>query len=144
MTCVISSVCGVTHPLPSTGADHLRENRVTHQTGAQLRGPSQTHKDTHSKESKQESEANAGGLNTREAEQETIAAQLDESVRELLQEQQGNMGFDKDGRNPQLQRAGKRENNNEHRSERSRNVDQELTEMLEDNAELQDLLKEDA
>lgn len=134
----------MTHPLPSIGADHLRENRVTHQTGAQLRGPLQTHKDTHSKESKQESEANAGGLNTREAEQETIAAQLDESVRELLQEQQGNMGFDKDGRNPQLQRAGKREKENEHRSERSRNVDQELTEMLEDNAELQDLLKEDA
>lgn len=134
----------MTHPLPSIGADHLRENRVTYQTGAQLQGPSQTHKDTHSKESKQESEANAGGLNTREAEQETIAAQLDESVRELLQEQQGNMGFDKDGRNPQLQRAGKREKENEHRSERSRNVDQELTEMLEDNAELQDLLKEDA
>ena len=134
----------MTHPLPSIGANHLRENRVTHQTGAQLRGPLQTHKDTHSKESKQESEANAGGLNTREAEQETIAAQLDESVRELLQEQQGNMGFDKDGRNPQLQRAGKREKENEHRSERSRNVDQELTEMLEDNIELQDLLKEDA
>lgn len=141
---MLSAVCGVTHPLPSIGADHLRENRVTRQTGAQLRGPSQTHKDAHSKESKQESEANAGGLNTREAEQETIAAQLDESVRELLQEQQGNMGFDKDGRNPQLQRAGKREKENEHRSERSRNVDQELTEMLEDNAELQDLLKEDA
>ena len=106
VTCVISSVCGVTRPPPSIGADHLGENRVTHQTGPQLRGPSQTHKDAHSKESKQESEPNAG-LNTREAEQETIAAQLDESVRELLQEQQGNMGFDKDG--PQLQRAGKRE-----------------------------------
>ena len=134
----------MTRPPPSIGADHLGENRVTHQTGPQLRGLSQTHKDAHSKESKQESEPNAGGLNTREAEQETIAAQLDKSVRELLQEQQGNMRFDKDGRNPHLQRVGKREKDNEHRSERSRNVDRELTEMLEDNAELQDLLKEDA
>ena len=113
----------------------------------QLQGPSQTRRDTHSKEShllKQENEANAAGLNTRKAEQETIAAQLDKSVNELLQEQQENVGFDtrKDRENPQLQRAGKRKEN-EHRPERGMNVDQELTELLEDNAELQNLLKED-
>ena len=136
---------GVTCPSPSIGAEHLREKRVTHPTGplggidvnTQLRGP-------YDKEShllKQEYEANAG-LNTRKAaEQETIAAQLDKSVKEVLQEQQENVGFDthKDRENPQLQRAGKR---NKHRPERG-NVDQELTELLEDNAELQNLLKED-
>ena len=110
----------------------------------QLQGPSQTRRDTHSKEShllKQENEANAAGLNTRKAEQESIAAQLDKSVKEL-QEQQENVGFDmrKDRENPQLQRAGKRK---KERPERGMNVDQELTELLEDNAELQDLLKED-
>ena len=91
---------------------------------------------------KQENEANTAGLNTRKAEQETIAAQLDKSVKELLQEQQENVGFDthKDRENPQLQRVGKRK---KERPERGMNVDQELTELLEDNAELQDLLKED-
>ena len=133
----------------------MGEKRVTHQIGplggtdvkTQPRGPAQTHGDTHSKEThllKQENEANAG-LNTRKAEQETIAAQLDKSVKELLQEQQENVGFDmrKGREKPQLQRAGKREEENEHRPERGMNVDQELTELLEDNAELQDLLKED-
>ena len=129
-------------PSPSIGADHLGEKRVTHPTGplggidvnTQLRGP-------YDKEShllKQE----YAGLNTRKAaEQETIAAQLDKSVKEVLQEQQENVGFDthKDRENPQLQRAGKR---NKHRPKRG-NVDQELTELLEDNAELQNLLKED-
>ena len=134
-------------PSSSIGADHLGEKRVTVplDVNTQLQSPSQTHRDTHSKEGhllKQENEANAAGLNTRKAEQETIAAQLDKSVKELLQEQQENVGFDthKDRENPQLQRVGKRK---KERPERGMNVDQELTELLEDNAELQDLLKED-
>ena len=82
-------------PSPSIGADHLGEKRVTHPTGplggidvnTQPRG-------RYGKEShllKQE----YAGLNTRKAaEQETIAAQLDKSVKEVLQEQQENVGFD--------------------------------------------------
>ena len=79
--------------------------------------------------------------------QKTVVEQIDDSMKELLREQQEIEGLlshkEKEG-HPQLQREGERgQGRGKQSREGEKNTDQELAVLLEDNAELQDLLKEE-
>jgi len=134
------------------GTNRLEERRETHQNIQQTENvdhqfraqdgmganTQQQQSDTHNDEIQE---------NAAKEVRKTIVEQIDESMKELLREQQEIEGLlshkEKEGY-PQLQREGERgQGRGKQSQEGERNTDQELAVLLEDNAELQDLLKEE-
>ena len=116
----------------------------TQQQHRRRQGPSQVESDTLSDGIHSRKQGTTASL--RKAGQKPVVEQIEESMKELLREQQEIEGLEshkKEGR-PESQREGdRRQVRGKQSQESDKNNDQELAVLLEDNAELQDLLKED-
>lgn len=134
------------------GTNRLEERRETHQNIQQTENVDHQFRAQDgmgANTQQQQSDAHNDEIRENAAKevQKTVVEQIDESMKELLREQQEIEGLqshkEKEG-HPQLQREGERgQGRGKQSREGERNADQELAVLLEDNAELQDLLKEE-